>query len=181
MPEFTIFRHFFLCCAQRGFRPVLCENLERSARNDLEGPVFLYLHLKATLTSGESRLDMAGASKDVLNSVVYAGTKSVLSIWFPRWGGYGCTCATIFAGTGRDTHTKDPTAAAMQPSSLRPEVLRTPGSGGKEHVETTVSTTQPSSRRPEAIRIPSSGGKEPSSNATVFAGTRSASHTRFRR
>ena len=40
------------------------KDLERSAHDDPEGPVFPYTHLKATLTSWESRLDVVGASKD---------------------------------------------------------------------------------------------------------------------
>ena len=40
------------------------EDLERSARVVREGPVFPYPHLKATLISSVSLLDMAGASKD---------------------------------------------------------------------------------------------------------------------
>ena len=43
------------------FRPVLREDLERSARNDIEDPVFPYPHLKATLTFWESLLDVVGA------------------------------------------------------------------------------------------------------------------------
>ena len=31
-----------------------------------------------------------------MTSAVYAGTKFVS--WFPWWSGYGCTCATVFAG-----------------------------------------------------------------------------------
>ena len=45
------------------FRPVLRDDLERSARGDLEDPLFPYPHLKATLTSWESLLDAVGASK----------------------------------------------------------------------------------------------------------------------
>ena len=40
------------------------EDLERSARNDVEDPVFPYPHLKATLTSWELIQDVAGVSKD---------------------------------------------------------------------------------------------------------------------
>ena len=50
--------------ASERFRAVLREDLERSARDHLENPVFPYPHLKATLTSWESLLDAAGASKD---------------------------------------------------------------------------------------------------------------------
>ena len=39
------------------------EGLERSARVDLEGPVFPYLDLNAFLSSWESLLDMVVASK----------------------------------------------------------------------------------------------------------------------
>ena len=55
---------FFLVVAIGRFRPFMCEERERSARDDLEDPVFPYPHLKATLTSWESLLDAAGASKD---------------------------------------------------------------------------------------------------------------------
>ena len=91
------------------FRPVLREDFERSVRDIL---VFPYPRVKAALTSWKSPLDVVGASMDeavethekYYDYVVYAGTKSVSPIWFPRWSGYGCTCATIFAETRSDTH-----------------------------------------------------------------------------
>ena len=43
------------------FQPVLREDLGRSARDDIEDPVFPYPHLKVTLISWESLLDVAGA------------------------------------------------------------------------------------------------------------------------
>ena len=102
------------------------EDLERSARDDIEDPVFPYPHLKAILTPWESIQDVAGASKDdvvgrrtrnVTTSVVYAATTRVS--WFPRCSGYGGTCPPVFAGTRSDTHT---------------------WSGGEEPIKPTVST-----------------------------------------
>ena len=58
----TIFRHSFLILYGERFRQVLREDLERSAGDDLEGPVFPYPHLKTTLTSWEPLLDVLGAS-----------------------------------------------------------------------------------------------------------------------
>ena len=46
------------------FRPVLREDLELGASDDIKGPVLPYPHLGATITSWESLLDVAGASKD---------------------------------------------------------------------------------------------------------------------
>ena len=60
----TTFRHSSLIVATGRLRPVMREDFERSARDDLEDPVFPYPHLKATLTSWESLLDAVGASKD---------------------------------------------------------------------------------------------------------------------
>ena len=57
---------FFIDCVHGSFRPVSCEDIERSTRDDLEDLVFPYPHLKTTLTSRESLLDLdvVGASKD---------------------------------------------------------------------------------------------------------------------
>ena len=54
----TTFRHSSLIVAIGTFRPVMREDLERSARDDLEDPVLPYSHLKATLTSWKPLLDV---------------------------------------------------------------------------------------------------------------------------
>ena len=56
----TTFRHSSLIVFSGKFRPVR-EGIERSARDDIEDPVFPYPHLKVTLISWESLLDVAGA------------------------------------------------------------------------------------------------------------------------
>lgn len=45
------------------FRPVLGIDVERNVDSELDIPVLPYPHLKATLTSWESRLDVVGASR----------------------------------------------------------------------------------------------------------------------
>ena len=60
----TIFGRYSLIVHNGRFRSVLRKDLERRARDNLEGPVFPYPHLKVTITSWESLLDVVGASKD---------------------------------------------------------------------------------------------------------------------
>ena len=154
------------------------EDLERSARDDPGGPAFPYPHLKATLVSWESLLDVVGASKDEIVEDAREMLRLMSSTRRPRacrpsGSRGGEATAALVRPSSRGPRTirvpsfagKEPTVVAMRASSRGPGVRRTPGSGGEEHVETTVSTMRPSSLGPRAIRIPTSGGEEPTVTA----------------
>ena len=154
-------------------RPVLRDELERSAGNDLEGPVFPYPHLQATLTSWESRLDVTDASKDEVAEDAREMLRPVsstreLRTFHPSGSRGGEVTAALVRPSSRgpgairipSSGGEEPTVAAMRPPSRGPGVVRTPGFGGKEHLETTVSTMRLSSRGPEAIRGPGSRSKD---------------------
>ena len=107
----TTFRHSSLIVAVGRFRPVTHEDLERSARDDLEDPAFPYPHLKATLTSWEALLDAVGASKnevvegarDFLHPVLSTRRLRAFCLLGSRCGEEYCgTWVTVFAGTGSD-------------------------------------------------------------------------------
>ena len=121
-----MFRHSSIIVAIGRFRPVLREDLERSARDDIEDPVFPYPHLKVTLTSWESTQDVADASKDEVVEDAREMLRRVSSTREPRaYPGFRGVAATV---------------AHVRPSSRGPGAIRIPGSGGEEPVKLTVST-----------------------------------------
>ena len=99
----------FLDWAYGTFRPALRKDLERSARNDIEGPVFPYPHLKANLISSESRLHVVGASKNEVVEHECEILRRVLCSREPR-----AFCASRSRG-------REDTAVLVQPSSRRQE------------------------------------------------------------
>ena len=137
------------------------EDLESSTRDDLAGPVFPYPHLKATLTSWESRLDVAGAPKDEIVEDAREMLRLVPSTRGPR-----AFRSSVFRGG-------EATAALVRPSSrgLLIGAVRIPSSAGEEQ---TVAAMRPFSQGPRVLPTPGSGGKEQCrnyglNNATVFA------------
>ena len=115
----------FLDCVQREVSAGL-EDLERSTRDDLEHHLFPYPHLKATITSSESLLDVVGASKDEVVEDAREMLRRVSSTREPRaYPGFRGVAATV---------------AHVRPSSRGPGAIRIPGSGGEEPVKLTVST-----------------------------------------
>ena len=161
----------FLDWAYGTFRPALRKDLERSARNDIEGPVFPYPHLKANLISSESRLHVVGASK---NEVVEHECEILRRVLCSREPRAFCAArsrgredtAVLVQPSSREAGAirilrrggKEPTVSAMRLSSRGPRLLCTRGSGGKEYVKTMVSTMRLYSRGPGAIRAPGSRG-----------------------
>ena len=142
----TIFRPSSLIAFSGRYRPVLREDLERSARDDVDDPVFPYPHLKATLTSWQSIQDVAGASK---YEVVEDARKMLRLVWSTRepreYAGFCGVTAAV---------------AHVRPSSRGPGAILIPGSIGEEPLKPTVSTVLPSSRGPVAIRVPGCRGEE---------------------
>lgn len=88
------------------------EDLDRSARDDLDDPVFPYPHLNATLTSWESFLDVVAASEDeivedarkIMQQMLSTRIKSV-SHGVLLLGGFCGTWAIVFAGARSDIFT----------------------------------------------------------------------------
>ena len=170
----TIFRPSSLIAFSGRYRPVLREDLERSARDDVDDPVFPYPHLKATLTSWQSIQDVAGASK---YEVVEDARKMLRLVWSTRepreYAGFcGVTAAVahvrpssrgpgaiLIPGSIGEEPLK-PTVSTVLPSSRGPVAIRVPGSRVEEHVIPTASTLRPSSRGPGAICVPGCRGEE---------------------
>ena len=121
----TIFRHSSLIAFSGRFRPVLHEDLERRARDYIEDPVFSYPHHEATVTSWESLLDVASASKD---EVVENARGMLRLVSFTRKPG-------AYPGF----HGGAVTAAHARPSSRGSGAMRIPGFSGEGPVKPTVS------------------------------------------
>ena len=117
------------------------EDLDRSARDDLDDPVFPYPHLNATLTSWESFLDVVAASEDeivedarkIMQQMLSTRIKSV-SHGVLLLGGFCGTWAIVFAGARSNTHShsrgEEHTVVVVRQSSRGPGAIRMPGSRG---------------------------------------------------
>ena len=134
--------------------------------------MFRYPHLKATLTSCESLLDLVGASKDEVGEGARGKFRLVSFRRGPRvlctpGASGGEATAVVMRSSSRRPGAasmpgaggEEPTAAERRPYSRGPGTVHIPGAGGKQRVVSMVSTRGPSSRGPGAVRIPSAGGE----------------------